>query len=189
MTTTKPLRRVAVYCGSSDGTDPRQRRLAYEFGAALAIANFGLVYGGGQVGLMGALCDGALANGGQVIGVIPAFLEAKERINTDERIDLRVVRTMDERKGLYYSLADAFVALPGGYGTFEEFFEVLARAHLGIVRGPVMLLNAGGYYDGVLALLDGAVEAGFVSVKQRAIVSVESTVASAMARLKAEKET
>jgi uncharacterized protein (TIGR00730 family) len=178
-----PTVNVAVYCGSSNGTDPRYLQLAYDFGKALAGAGLGLVYGGGQVGLMGSLCDGALANGGEVIGVLPEFLEAKERANSDGRIDLRIVRSMDERKALYYSLAGAFVALPGGYGTFEEFFEVLARAHLGIVRGPVILLNPGGYYDGVLALLDSAVEAGFIKPEQRRLVSIESTVGSVIARL------
>lgn len=178
------IRRVAVYCGSSDGADPRYRTLAYEFGGALATAGLGLVYGGGQVGLMGALCAGALSGAGEVIGVIPAFLEGKERANTDDRIDLRVVQTMDERKHLYYSLAQAFVALPGGYGTFEEFFEVLARAHLGIIRGPVTLLNFDGFYDGVVALLDAAGSAGFIGPKQRELVGIEPTIDAVLERLR-----
>jgi uncharacterized protein (TIGR00730 family) len=177
------IRRIAVYCGSSAGTDSRYRQVSFDLGRALATAGLGIVYGGGQVGLMGALCEGALSAAGSVIGVIPTFLEAKERVNVDDRVDLRVVQTMEERKQLYYSLADAFVALPGGYGTFEEFFEVLARAHLGIVQGPVILLNLGGYYDGILALLDSAISAGFVSSKQRDLVCVESSVASAVTRL------
>jgi uncharacterized protein (TIGR00730 family) len=177
------IRRVAVYCGSSEGTDSHYRQLSYDLGRELAMAGLGLVYGGGQVGLMGALCEGALSVAGEVIGVIPAFLEAKERVNADNRIDLRIVQTMEERKQLYYSLADAFVALPGGYGTFEEFFEVLTRAHLGIVRGPVILLNSSSYYDGIVTLFNSATRAGFVSGKQRDLVCVESSVASAIARL------
>lgn len=177
------MTRVAVYCGSSDGTDPRFRSLSYDFGRALSLAGLGLVYGGGQAGLMGALCEGALSGAGEVIGVIPAFLTEKERAAPDDRIDLRIVQSMDERKQLYYSLADAFVALPGGYGTFEEFFEVLARARLGIIRGPVVLLNFERFYDGAAALLATAASAGFIGAEQRALVSIESSIAAAVGRL------
>jgi uncharacterized protein (TIGR00730 family) len=177
------VRRVAVYCGSSPGNDPRFIELAGSFGRALAAADFGLVYGGGQAGLMGALADGVLSEGGEVIGVIPDFLLHKEVAYEDPRVDLRVVRSMHERKALYYTLADAFVALPGGYGTFEELFEVLAWARLGLVCGPIILLNADGYYDTAMALLDVALASGFVNTAHRAIVSAEPNVATTMERL------
>jgi uncharacterized protein (TIGR00730 family) len=180
------MHRVAVYCGSSCGHDARFIVLASAFGSALAAAGFGLVYGGGQVGLMGAVARGALATGGEVIGVIPRFLEAKELVSSpDPRVQLRVVGSMHERKALYYELAHAFVALPGGFGTLEEIFETLAWAHLGLVRGPIILLNDGGYYDDVLALLDRAVVAGFASARSRALISAETTVSRAVAALSA----
>jgi len=127
----------------------------------------GWSYGGGQVGLMGAVARAAIASGGEVIGVIPRFLEGKEIISSaDPRVQLRVVDSMHERKAVYYELAHAFVALPGGLGTLEEIFETLARAHLGLLRGPIILLNDGGYYDDVVSLLDRAVVAGFAQCSQ-----------------------
>lgn len=178
------MQRVAVYCGSSSGHDARFMALASAFGSALAAAGFGLVYGGGQVGLMGAVARGAIASGGEVIGVIPRFLEGKEIISSaDPRVQLRVVDSMHERKAVYYELAHAFVALPGGLGTLEEIFETLAWAHLGLLRGPIILLNDGGYYDDVVSLLDRAVVAGFASARSRALISAEATVARAIAVL------
>ena len=139
------IRRVAVYCGSSDGTDSRYRQLSYDFGQALARAGLGLVYGGGQVGLMGALCEGALSHAGEIIGVIPRFLQAKERANTDERIDLRIVATMEERKALYYSLADAFVALPGRATEHSKSSSKCLPARIsGSFAVPLMLLTPDG---------------------------------------------
>jgi uncharacterized protein (TIGR00730 family) len=178
---------VAVYCGSSDGNDPRYVSLARTFGSALAHSGFRLVYGGGQLGLMGALAESVLDAGGHVTGIIPDFLISKEigPLTPDQRIDLRIVGSMHERKALYYSLADAFVALPGGLGTFEELFEVAAWAHLGLVDAPVILVNEGGYFDPIFALLDAGATAGFVSARQRAIITSEPTSASTIARLRA----
>jgi uncharacterized protein (TIGR00730 family) len=176
-------RRVAVYCGSSSGHDGRFVRLAWDLGGALARANIALVYGGGQVGLMGALVDGVLASGGDAIGVIPDFLMTKERTHADARVDIRVVGSMHERKAMYYALADAFIALPGGLGTFEELFETLAWAHLGLVRGPVILFNEGMYYDAVIALLDKAVATGFMSERQRSLVTEAASIADVLSLL------
>jgi uncharacterized protein (TIGR00730 family) len=175
------MKRIAVYCGSSTGNDLRFMTLARSFGNALAAANLGLVYGGGQFGLMGALADGALSSGGEAIGIIPDFLQAKEIARPDPRVDLRVVSSMVERKALYETLADGFVALPGGYGTLDELFEVVVRAQLGLVRGPIVLLNDGGYYDGLLAHIDGAVACGFIAAQNQTIIRAEHTVEATIA--------
>jgi uncharacterized protein (TIGR00730 family) len=177
------VRRVAVYCGSSSGHDTRFTALARDLGVSLARAHIGLVYGGGQVGLMGSLVEGVLSREGEVIGVIPEFLVTKERTHVDARVDIRIVRSMHERKAAYYELADAFIALPGGLGTFEELFETLAWAHLGLVRGPIILLNVCGYYDGVIAVLDNAVSTGFMSDRQRSLVTMAASIDDAFVLL------
>jgi len=158
-------------------------RLAETFGRALAEAGFGLIYGGGQVGLMGALAEGALAAGGEVIGIIPDFLLSKEIVSRDPRVDLRIVDSMHARKALATSLADGFVALPGGYGTYEELFETIAQVKLGLVRGPVILLNDGGFYDALLAFIDAAAAAGFVNSRERELLMDEPTPSDAISRL------
>ena len=136
-------------------------RVAREVGVLLAQRGFGLVYGGAQVGLMGAVADGALAAGGEVIGIIPDSLVRKEVAHTGLG-DLRVVGSMHERKAQMADLSDGFLALPGGCGTFEEFFEVVTWAQIGIHRKPCALLNVAGYYDPLLALLNHAVAERFV---------------------------
>ena len=158
-------------------------RLAKTFGRALAEVRLGLIYGGGQIGLMGALAEGALEAGGEVIGIIPEFLQSKEIVARDPRIDLRIVDSMHARKALASSLAGGFVALPGGYGTYEELFETLAWVKLGLVRGPMILLNDGGFYDTLLAFVDTAVVEGFVTRRERAILVAEPTIAGTISRL------
>jgi uncharacterized protein (TIGR00730 family) len=175
--------RVAVYCGSSPGLDARYMRLAESCGRSLAQAGFGLIYGGGQVGLMGALADGALNAGGEVIGVIPDFLQSKEIVSLDPRVDLRIVDSMHARKALATSLADGFIGLPGGYGTLEELFETVALAKLGRLHGPIILLNDGGFFDALLAFIDVAVGAGFVNERERALLIDEPTVSDTISRL------
>lgn len=175
--------RVCVYCGSSPGGDARFAAAATELGEALARSGIGLVYGGGRVGLMGAVADGALATGGDVIGVIPRFLQSREVAHEDRRVDLRVVASMHERKALMAELSDAFVALPGGYGTFEEFFEMVTWVQLRLIEAPVMLVNVAGYFDPLVALIDRAVESGFISQRNRSIVEVVDGVAEAIDRL------
>jgi uncharacterized protein (TIGR00730 family) len=174
--------RVCVYCGSSAGDDPRFAAAARELGTALAHAGIGVVYGGGRVGLMGTVADAALAAGGEVIGIIPRFLEEREVAHRD--VDLRVVTSMHERKALMAELSFAFVALPGGYGTFEEFFEIVTWVQLGLIEAPCILLNVDGYFDPLLALIDGAQAQGFISGRNRAIVESFPTVAAVLARLK-----
>jgi uncharacterized protein (TIGR00730 family) len=162
---------VCVFCGSSAGSRPAYAEAAWRVGTTLAHHGLGLVYGGGQVGLMGVLADAALAAGGRVIGVIPEPLATKELAHTG-LTELRVVRTMHERKALMAELSAGFLALPGGVGTFEEFFEIVTWAVLGLHRKPVGLLNVEGYYDPLRALLDHAVAERFVRPEHRALVVV-----------------
>ncbi|HEX8559576.1 MAG TPA: TIGR00730 family Rossman fold protein [Pyrinomonadaceae bacterium] len=172
---------MCVFCGSNEGARPAYVEAARAMGRALAVRGVGLVYGGGRVGLMGAVADAALGAGGEVIGVIPEALLARE-VGHRSLTELRVVASMHERKALMADLSDAFVALPGGFGTFEEFCEVLTWSQLGIHRKPCGLLNVGGYYDALLALFDHAVGEGFVRPPHRALV-VEATEPGAMLEL------
>ena len=173
--------RVCVYCGSSAGNDPRFAAVARAFGAALARAGIGLVYGGGRVGLMGAVADAALEAGGEVIGIIPRFLEEREIAHNG--VDLRVVESMHERKQQMSELADAFVALPGGFGTFEEFFEIVTWVQLRLIDAPCIVANVDGYYDALIALIDGAVANGFINPRTRAIVESYASLDAVIARL------
>lgn len=152
-----PVNSICVFAGSSPGSDPSFTEAARELGSELASRNITVVFGGGSVGVMGDLADGALAGGGRVIGVIPEALTARE-IAHPLASEMIVVQTMHERKARMASLADGFIALPGGLGTLEELFEVLTWAQLGIHGKPCGLLNVKGYYDRLLAFLDHAVE-------------------------------
>jgi uncharacterized protein (TIGR00730 family) len=161
-----------VFCGSSPGGDPRYAAAARSLGGEIARRGLGLVYGGASVGLMGVLADAAIAGGGEVIGVLP-FALARKEIAHPGLSDLRVVDSMHERKAQMVDLSDGFIALPGGVGTLEEFFEVLTWAQLGLHAKPCGLLDVAGYYAHLLRFLDGAVEARFVKSKHRALVRVE----------------
>ena len=149
------MQRICVFCGSQVGRRPLYAAAATALGTLLAQRGIGLVYGGGKIGLMGVVADAALAAGGEVIGVIPERLMNRE-LGHGGVTDLRVVDSMHERKAMMSELSDGFIALPGGYGTFEEFFEVVTWMQLGIQSKPCGLLNVGGYYDMLLALLDHA---------------------------------
>jgi uncharacterized protein (TIGR00730 family) len=168
--------RVCVFCGSSAGVDPRFSASAGVLGTLLAERGISLVYGGGAVGMMGAVADAALAAGGEVIGVIPQGLWRREVGHPKVR-DMRVVGTMHERKAAFAELADAFVALPGGLGTLEELFEIWTWSQLGIHRKPCGLLNAAGYFDDLLAFLDHAVSTGFIRETYRSMLVVEESPA------------
>jgi uncharacterized protein (TIGR00730 family) len=163
------MQRVCVFCGSSPGADPVYMRIAREVGTLLANRGLGLVFGGAQVGLMGAVADGALEAGGEVIGIIPQSLVRKE-VAHQGLVDLRIVGSMHERKAQMAELADGFLALPGGCGTFEEFFEVVTWAQIGIHRKPCALLNIAGYYDPLLSLLNHAVDQRFVRPEHLGLV-------------------
>ncbi|KRT71413.1 MAG: hypothetical protein XU13_C0049G0014 [Candidatus Rokubacteria bacterium CSP1-6] len=166
------MKRVCVFCGSRNGTRDQYVAAARRTGEALARRGIGLVYGGGGIGLMGVLADAAVSAGGDVIGVIPKALMAREVAHRGLP-DLRVVASMHERKALMAELADAFVALPGGFGTLEEFCEALTWAQLGIHRKPCGLLNVEGFFDPLLSLFDHAVRERFVSPDHRSLVVVE----------------
>ena len=150
---TRHMKSIAVYCGSSAGTNPLYIAQAQALGAAMVAQNLTLVYGGGRVGLMGTIADAVLALGGRVIGVIPDFLDAKELAHKG-CTELHVVKSMHERKLMMADRADGFIAMPGGYGTLEELFEVLTWGQLGLHQKPVALLNVDGYYDHLLLALD-----------------------------------
>ncbi|MCW5941058.1 MAG: TIGR00730 family Rossman fold protein [Fimbriimonadaceae bacterium] len=182
----RALRRVCVFCGSKAGVDPSFRRVATELGERLAAERVGLVFGGGSVGLMGVIADAVLAGGGEAIGVITERLAAPE-IAHRSLTDLRVVRTMHERKALMSELSDAFLALPGGIGTFEELFEVLTWAQLGIHAKPIGLVNVSGYYDPLIALLEHAVEQGFFRGTHRDLMLVVPGSEEALPALRAHR--
>jgi uncharacterized protein (TIGR00730 family) len=147
------MKSVAVYCGANAGANEMYTQQAQEMGRVLAERGMTLVYGGGRVGLMGAVADSALAHGGKVIGVIPDFLVAKE-VEHRGVTELHIVKSMHERKLLMADLAEGFVAMPGGYGTMEELFEVLTWGQLGLHKKPIGVLNVAGYYDHLLRALD-----------------------------------
>jgi uncharacterized protein (TIGR00730 family) len=178
------MQRLCIFCGSSVGARPVYAEAARQVGALLAQRNLGLVYGGGSVGLMGVAADGALAAGGEVIGVIPEFLFQRE-IEHKGVTEMRVVGTMHERKTIMADLADGFMALPGGYGTLDEFCEIITWAQLGLHRKPVGLLNVAGYFDSFLAFLDHTTAEGFVQPEYRALVLDDTDPASLLDRLRA----
>ncbi len=166
------MKRICVFCGASSGKRPVYAEAARALGAALVAQDLELVYGGGRVGLMGALADAVIAAGGNAIGVIPEALERKE-VAHEDLTELYVVGSMHERKSAMARLADAFVALPGGFGTLEEFCEVLTWSQLGLHAKPCGLLDVGGYWKPLLELFDGAVREGFVEPDHRGLVVVK----------------
>jgi hypothetical protein len=163
--------RVCVFAGSSPGARPAYRAAAAALGGALAARGWGLVYGGGSVGLMGVLADATLAGGGEAIGIIPRALAARE-IAHHHLTELRVVETMHERKAQMAGLADAFVALPGGAGTFDELFEIITWAQLGLHAKAIALLNADDYFAPLLALVAHASAEGFIRPEDRELLLV-----------------
>lgn len=178
------VRRWCVFCGSSPGHDPRYVASARELGTALAARGIEIVYGGGRIGMMGALADAALEAGGKVIGIIPHSLERREVAHRGVT-ELRIVDSMHERKALMAELSEGFVALPGGFGTFEEFCEVVTWVQLGIQQKPTWLVNVAGFYDPLIAMFDRATEEGFISAANRAIVDVFPSISALLERLPA----
>jgi hypothetical protein len=176
------LRTIALFCGSSPGAGPAFAEAAAAFGAETARRGLRLVYGGGSVGLMGIAADAALAGGGEVVGVMPRFLLERE-VGHAGLTELRVVESMHERKALMASLADAFVALPGGIGTLEELFEIWSWGQLGLHAKPCALLDVAGYFTSLVDFLDGAVTAGFVRPQHRALLLTGATPAALLDRL------
>ena len=172
--------RWCVFCGASAGNDPRFLAYATALGEGLANAGRDLVYGGGRTGLMGAVADGAIAAGGHVIGIIPQHLDERE-VAHNGISDLRIVGSMHERKALMAELSDGFIALPGGFGTFEEFCEAVTWVQLGLQHKPCILANLDGYYDPLVAQFDRGFDAGLISPANRAIVRVVQTLTELLA--------
>lgn len=171
------MKSLCVFCGSRHGSDPSYSEAARDLGRTLAEASITLVYGGGHVGLMGVVADASLEADGEAIGVMPKALVEREIAHTG-LTKLHVVGSMHERKALMAELSDGFIALPGGSGTLEEFFEVLTWAQLGEHHKPCGLLNVAGYYDLLLAVFDQMVEKGFLAEKHRELVVVETEPAA-----------
>ncbi len=169
------MKRICVFCGSSPGSRPEYRAAAEELGAELVRRKIGLVYGGGNVGLMGVLADAVLAAGGEAVGVIPENLMALE-VGHKGLTKLHVVRSMHERKALMADLSDGFIAMPGGFGTLEEFCEVVTWSQLGLHAKPCGILNVLGYYSPLLAMFDHAVEERFLKPENRALVLARDSV-------------
>ncbi len=176
------LQRICVFCGSSPGKLPVYVHMAQRVGQLLSERGIELVYGGGNVGLMGAIADACLQSGGKAIGVIPRGLFEKE-IAHPGLTKLHVVATMHERKAMMADLSDAFIALPGGFGTWEEFCEIVTWAQLGIQRKPCALLNVNGYYDPLLEMADRAVEEGFVRQVHRDLIIADTEVERLLDRI------
>ena len=179
MARTKRIRRVAVYCASARGNDPVFLAEAKALGAAIAAAGLGMVYGGASVGLMGAVADAAMTGGAEVIGVIPELLAGSE-IAHPGLTRLEVAATMHKRKARMVRLADAFLVLPGGYGTLDELMEIVTWKQLRMHSKPCILINTAGYWNGLLAFLDTAVQAGFLKPENRRLLQVAADAAEAV---------
>lgn len=175
----KGVKRVAVYCGSSNGNEPSFLNDAVALGEAIAAAGLGLVYGGASVGLMGAVADAALAGGAEVVGVLPEVLSGSE-IAHRGLTRLEIVQTMHERKARMVKLADAFLMLPGGYGTLDEMMEIVTWKQLRLHAKPCILINTAGYWNGLLEFLDRAVDAGFLKAENRELLQVAVTADAAV---------
>jgi hypothetical protein len=169
------LKKICVYCGSSPGKDPAYLQAARSLGQEIAKQQLTLIYGGGRIGLMGEVARSALNSGGRVIGVIPKSLVDQELAFNNDRLDLHVVNSMHERKAMMAELSDGFIALPGGYGTIEEIFEVLTWVQLGFHTKPCGLLNISHYYDHLMEFLDYAVEQGFIHQPHRELIMKAQT--------------
>ena len=171
------MKRICVFCGSNHGINSLYRHTAEELGQLFAERGHGLVYGGGGVGLMGVVADAVLAGGGEVIGVIPEVLATKELAHPNVTA-MHVVPGMHARKARMVELADAFITMPGGYGTFDELFEVITWAQLGLHHKPIGLLNVAGYFDALVGFIDHAVAEGFIKpVHRQLIVTAEQPAA------------
>ncbi len=181
---TNPIKTVCVFCGANPGKTPAYGDVARRFGEMLAREGIGLVYGGGSVGLMGVVANAARAGGSAVTGVIPYALLRRE-LGQAELGDLRIVNSMHERKALMASLADAFVALPGGIGTLEEIFEVVSWAQLGQHTKPCGFLNVDGYYDGLLSFIDHAVAEGFIKAQDKSLLVIERDPSAMLSAIRA----
>lgn len=178
------MKSIVVFCGSSEGNNPTYKEQAYALGKAMAAQGIRLVYGGAKVGLMGAVADGVLQNGGEAIGVIPGFLQTKE-IAHEQLTELIVVDTMHERKLKMHELSDGIITLPGGFGTMEEFFEMLTWAQLGLHQKPIGLLDTNDFYSHLFSLVDVMVNEGFLKASNRDMLLMEKNIDNLLAQMHA----
>lgn len=181
------FRRVCVFSGSRVGRDPAYRQAAHELGASLAELNIELVYGGGSVGLMGVIADSILSSGGRATGVLPEFLATKELLHKGLN-EVIITQDMHTRKAKMAELSDAFIAMPGGLGTFEELFEVITWAQLGVHAKPIGLLNVNRFYDPLLDLIGHTIEAGFIHESHRQLMIAEQDPTTLVTKLQNQPE-
>jgi uncharacterized protein (TIGR00730 family) len=177
------LKSILVYCGANSGNNPIYRNTAIDLGNLFVAENITLVYGGGSIGIMGIIADTVLGANGKVIGVIPDFLNVKEVGHTG-LTEIHVVQSMHERKAKMETLCDGVIVLPGGYGTFDEMFEMLTWSQLGLHRKPIGILNVNGYYDNLIAQLDRMVEEGFLSQNNRRLLIVDEDARKLLEKMK-----
>jgi uncharacterized protein (TIGR00730 family) len=169
------VKSVTVFCGSSEGNDKKILEEAYTLGKFLAVNNITLIYGAARIGVMGQLAEGALSNGGKVIGVIPDFLKKKE-VCHENLSELIVTKTMHERKMIMHELSEGVITLPGGYGTLEELFEMITWAQLGLHANPVGILNTNGFYDELLSMLQKMVQAKLLKIENYEMLLVSEEI-------------
>ena len=177
------MKRITVYCGSGSGTEAIFEKQARALGRSLAEKNIELVYGGAKIGLMGAVADAALAYGGRVIGVLPGFLKARE-VAHESLSTLILVDTMHERKMKMHDLSEGIIALPGGYGTLEELFEMLTWAQLGLHNKPIGILNVNGFYNELLGFLETMISKGFLKQSNRDMLLVSDSIEDLLLQMK-----
>lgn len=176
------IERISVFCGSSTGKNPAFAKEAFQLGKALALQNIAVVYGGAKVGMMGKVADGALQNGGEVVGVLPEFLKLKE-VAHEELTELIIVESMHQRKAVMYQLSDAIIVLPGGFGTLEEFFEMLTWAQLGMHKKPLGILNTKGFYDHLLAFFTEVESEELIKPEHQKLFVVSKTIPSLLKKM------
>jgi hypothetical protein len=178
------MKKITVFCGASSGFDAIYHSQAIDVGQVLVKNNIELVYGGGKIGIMGAVADGVLGAGGKATGVIPKFLSGKE-IAHDGLTELILVETMHERKAKMNELCDGIIALPGGYGTLEELFEMLTWAQLGLHRKPIGILNTDGYYDSLIKLIQDMVDCGFLKEVNQQMLLISDNIEDLLTKMNA----
>jgi len=177
------MKNITVFCGSSAGKNPENIKLAYQLGKYLASIHINVIYGGAKIGLMGAVANGALENGGKPVGVIPKFLCSKE-IAHEGLTELILTESMHERKTIMHDLCDGFIALPGGFGTLEELFEILTWAQLGLHQKPIGILNINGFYDHLMKLLQGMVSEGYLKQENYDMLLVADNMVTLVDKMK-----
>jgi len=177
------MKSIAVFCGASMSNDPVINDQAYDFGKVLAKENIQLVYGGAKIGVMGQVASGVLENGGKAIGVIPDFLTSKEVVHT-ALSELIITKTMHDRKLKMHELSDGIVALPGGFGTLEELFEMLTWAQLGLHKKPIGILNINGFYDDLLHFIETMIHKGLLNLNQKRLLLVANTTEELLGKMR-----